>query len=507
MIVDDDLLLEDDGSYDACMVCDEFGDSSTLMYCASCEQLCHVFCAGLDDMPARAWYCQGCMDNPELRAVATQYSRPRGPAAFINGRSRLRRRRTGAPDEWVGVWQSVWDRLHFDVEFPFEDDDQEEERSEVQRREQEEWGRRFALARALGAGNRFRAAADNVHVRPSAGTRPRPVNRTLHVETPPAPRNPESQEELRAWNQFEKAKEHMAGLEEEPSPSNSRRRKRTATPEAEAPADNQEPERKFKRPRARAVLDNGGPSATKRTNDTEQSTPQGSAVSPPADLKDSSDGTGPGFLQSILHEVAVDRFAEEEKEVLAPQPRRVIVERAMSPQHSSPGLSPIYSQAATPPPLNIARPTSPQSVDEGHKSPTYAPYSPADGDTRQRRHTLRDQGPSSPPRSKDSSPSRSSSLSYSTKSELHRMVTAVLKPYYIRKEISKDGYTQINRDVSRLLYERVGDAGAQALVDHVSRERWHKMAADEVEIAVKARQTNAGAALTPAGDDSASISF
>ena len=47
MIIDDDYTLEDDGSYDACMVCDEFGDASQLMYCHSCEQLCHVFCAGL----------------------------------------------------------------------------------------------------------------------------------------------------------------------------------------------------------------------------------------------------------------------------------------------------------------------------------------------------------------------------------------------------------------------------------------------------------------------------
>lgn len=505
MIVDDDLILEDDGSYDACMVCDEFGDSSTLMYCASCEQLCHVFCAGLDDMPPRAWYCQGCMENPELRTVAAQHSRPGGPAAFINGRSRLRRRRIGAPDEWVGVWQSVWDRLHFDVEFPFEDDEQEDDLSEVQRREEEEMGRRFALARRLGAANRFRAAADNVHIRSSTASRPRTVNRTLHVETPPAPKNPESQEELRAWNQFEKAKEQMASLEGEPGPSNPRRRKRSATPEEEIRA---EPERKFKRPRARVVLDNGGPSsAAKRQTDTGHSTPQGTHATPPAEPKDGADGTGPGFLQSILHEVAVDRFAEEEKEILAPQPRRVIVERAMSPQNSSPGLSPIYSQAVTPPPLNLARPISPQSGDEDHRSPTYSPASPGHRDDRRRRHARAARDPSSPVRSSNSSPSRSSVLSFSTKSELQRMVTAVLKPYYLQKEISKEDYTEINRAVSRLLYERVGDAGARALEDHVSRERWHKMAADEVAKAVRAHQsTAAGAVLTPAGDDTTSVS-
>jgi hypothetical protein len=90
MIVEEDYVLEDDGSYDACMVCDEFGDSSQLMYCHSCEQLCHVFCAGLDKMPIRgAWYCQGCMENPALLEAAARRPTPRGPAAFINGRSRM----------------------------------------------------------------------------------------------------------------------------------------------------------------------------------------------------------------------------------------------------------------------------------------------------------------------------------------------------------------------------------------------------------------------------------
>lgn len=185
MIIEEDYILEDDGSYDACMVCDEFGDSSQLMYCHSCEQLCHVFCAGLDKMPTRgAWYCQGCIENPALLEASSRRPTPRGPAAYVNGRSRIPHRNR-APDEWVGVWQSVWDRLHFDIEFPFEDEDQSETRSEIQRRENQEWERRFELARQLGAGTRFRAAADNIHAhRAGAGNRHRPVNRTLHREAP-----------------------------------------------------------------------------------------------------------------------------------------------------------------------------------------------------------------------------------------------------------------------------------------------------------------------------------
>jgi len=75
-------------------------------------------------------------------------------------------------------------------------------------------------------------------------------------------------------------------------------------------------------------------------------------------------------------------------------------------------------------------------------------------------------------------------MSYSTKSEIQRMVKAALKPLYQKQEVSKDEYTDINRDVSRLLYDKVGDAGE--LADQTNRERWQKVASDEVESAVKA---------------------
>ncbi|KAF2277982.1 uncharacterized protein EI97DRAFT_280151 [Westerdykella ornata] len=509
MIVEDDYTFEDDGSYDACMVCDEFGDSSQLMYCHSCEQLCHVFCAGLDRMPSRgAWYCQGCIENPELLTAAAQRGLPRTPAAYVNGRSLLPRR-SGASDEWGRVWQSVRDRLHFDLEFPFEDDAQStsESRSEMQRREQEEWNQRFDLARQMGAGNRFRMVTDNVHFRQPSTTRSRHVNPVLHREVPVTPRNPESQEELRAWNQFEKARDQIAEVEG-PSEGNSRRRKRRSvdsTPAEPDGADQPQPERKFKRPRTRLPLDNGeSSSAAAARPSVDKDTTQ-----PHSDVKDGSDsGAAPGFLQALLRELEVDRFAEHDKEIAAPQPRRVIVDRACSPPNSSPGLSPVYSTPhglATPPPLTIRRTGSPQSEDEAQDSPTYSPYSPVDDDVRQsrRRQPLRSAGLTSPPQSKDSSPTRSS-LSYSTKSELQRMVTAVLKPFYLRKEITKSNYTDINRDVSRLLYDSVGDAGAEALASEETRAKWQKMAADEVDKAIQSLQASGSAVAT--ADDSASSS-
>jgi hypothetical protein len=85
------------------------------------------------------------------------------------------------------------------------------------------------------------------------------------------------------------------------------------------------------------------------------------------------------------------------------------------------------------------------------------------------------------------------------------MVTVALKPLYVKKEISKQEYTEINREISRLIYERVGDAGAEALADHDTREKWQKMAGDEVDVAVKNLRANEPAAGSVA-DDSASSS-
>jgi hypothetical protein len=83
------------------------------------------------------------------------------------------------------------------------------------------------------------------------------------------------------------------------------------------------------------------------------------------------------------------------------------------------------------------------------------------------------------------------------------MVTAVLKPLYLKKEVTKQEYTDVNRDVSRLLYEKVGEAGADALADQDTREKWQKMATTEVDVAVKALRA---AALSPSAEDSASSS-
>lgn len=73
-------------------------------------------------------------------------------------------------------------------------------------------------------------------------------------------------------------------------------------------------------------------------------------------------------------------------------------------------------------------------------------------------------------------------MSYSAKEEIQRMVKMTLRPRYLEKTINKDQYTDINRGVSRKMYELVGDASA--LADQGARERWQEMAATEVQKAI-----------------------
>lgn len=61
------------------------------------------------------------------------------------------------------------------------------------------------------------------------------------------------------------------------------------------------------------------------------------------------------------------------------------------------------------------------------------------------------------------------------------MVSAALRPRYRRKEISRGEYTTINRDISRKLYDRIGDLEA---LGAEGRARWESIAGDEVERAV-----------------------
>jgi hypothetical protein len=63
------------------------------------------------------------------------------------------------------------------------------------------------------------------------------------------------------------------------------------------------------------------------------------------------------------------------------------------------------------------------------------------------------------------------------------MVAAALNPYWKKQEVSKDQFTDINRNISRKLYDRVEDLG---VLDQNNREGWEKVANEEVSKAVEA---------------------
>ena len=62
------------------------------------------------------------------------------------------------------------------------------------------------------------------------------------------------------------------------------------------------------------------------------------------------------------------------------------------------------------------------------------------------------------------------------------MVKSALGSRYRTREITKDQYTDINRDVSRMLYDKIGDAGSLSTAEE--RDKWQNMAVEEVQKAI-----------------------
>lgn len=456
MIVEDELFAVE--TWEPCLVCGSAQDGHGIMYCDGCDRAVHVFCAGFDDAPD-VWYCETCLvdleNDTELPGMASALQRRPRRQQNRNGAQPRRRRNNDAV--WARVWQEVSRRLDLDLDFPFDDEGAAEQRTEEQRREFQRWQERFAMADSHGASDRLRSIA-----RARLGREPTP--------------NPESQDELRAWNAFDKARESQ----DAPTTVRRRKRRRTESPASQAEAGQSE-QPQLKRPRLRR------PPPTQ----TEQAESSNAA----AGRRNTEE---PTFLSSLLREV-------ENKATSAASPATSDhVHGQQSPRNSSPARSPASSEcgspraAVTPPPQ---RPLSPPLSSElvpvaSPVTQTFSPFSPAEtGITlekppdatqrgRRRRNRERQQeqeGVTSEGRQSSASPSR---LSYSAKEEIQRMVKLSLGARYREKEITKDQYTDINRDVSRKMYDLVGDASA--LAGQEERERWQNVANEEVQKAIAA---------------------
>ncbi|TID15324.1 PHD and RING finger domain-containing protein [Venturia nashicola] len=460
MIVEEDLFDEHDGP---CMVCEAVGDESVLLLCDGCSNTCHVMCAGLDRIPAGAWFCYTCTEDPQILAnnVTPSVRRRQG-------------RRRGREPAWERVWRSVFDRLHFDLEFPFDEEEESlptRQRVEAERREFQEWRRRFDVAARQGAATRFRNTA--AIVRQPERRRP----------------SPESPEEIRAWNAFEKARAAEDG-QNEPARNRRKRKSPTASPR-ETPT---EPERRLKRPRTARRPQNvaDAPEGVGESSRAASSRPVApAAIRPPRAFSRVEANGAPTFLESLISEVEAHPPAGGQEENPWTDYNSDGAERSPSPQNYSPDASPANSNHAsprnmTPPPHSpIMRPVSPPLASMitpvFPPAPDFSPFSPiADSVERARsRHRSKHTSPSHSP---SHSPTRAP-ISYEMKSEIQKMVSGVLKPHYAKKLVDKDTFTDINRDISRMLYDRVWDDGG--FVDKAARDRWERIAIEEVEKAVQ----------------------
>lgn len=513
--------LDDDSELQPCPVCDEDDNEDVLLLCDGCDVGYHTYCVGLDSVPVGHWFCESCATQRAIESVcpptsSTPRSHNTADRRTRGQRRRLRSRNEATSSNWARVWQSVWDRLNIDLDFPFDEGltasqmRRAQHHDATQRRDFRQWERRFQVAERQGGTNRFRDTASALL--------------DLHaVRERPEPPEVESQEEIRAWNAFEKAKD----IQTQPSPSKRKRKSATTSPsDAVLPT---EPERPLKRPRTRRAQDvaESSSDASVKPSTSRPSTSRPS-TSRPATLRRRSAGSsspshrpktpetnasanciGPSFLQSLLKEVEASAAPDETKGQRRPSlPLTSGPLDHSSPRFSSPGASPTTSNhpspralLTTPPPFSLARPGSPapltSKVEPIFPAPEFSPSRSPAHEKNLPHHTKADKRQSrplhvnlndwSPPRSLDTSPTRAN-MSLSAKSDVQKMVSAALKPYYKNQEVSKDQYTDINRNISRMLYEKVGDAG---IVDAEAREGWEKIAIEEVAKAVQSLSSTA----------------
>ncbi|KAL8732039.1 MAG: hypothetical protein Q9166_002991 [cf. Caloplaca sp. 2 TL-2023] len=484
--------LDDDPEFPPCPICDEDDNEELLLSCDGCGTDYHTYCVDLDNIPRGHWFCETCAMQRAIESVNTvRNTRRSHRPADRRTRAQQRRERTRAQASnsgWARVWQSVWDRLNLDLDFPFDDEPsashgRREAHDPCEHRDIRQWERRLQIADRQGGANRFRETASALL----------DINEIRHFRAAPqrpASPEPESQEELRAWNALEKAKV----IQLDSNPSTRKRKSPTASPSDATPVP--EPDRPLKRPRTRRNPDVTDPSS----DSAAESSGSGRRPNPVAAVRPE----GPSFLQSLLKEVETSTATDDSKS----HKRSSILPSAghSSPPYSSPAASPPTSNDAspralstTPPPSLSPRSGSPipltSKVEPIFPAPEFSPTrSPPDNNrtipewqqnTSDELHHPRPRSrypwDSSPPRSDEKSPPRTN-MSLSAKECVAKMVSSALKPHYHKSEISKDQYTDINRSVSRMLYEKVG---GEENLRYGAKDTWERMATEEVAKAVR----------------------
>ena len=502
----------------SCHVCENEDTQDIVIVCDGCEACYHPICVGLEVLPAGDWYCQECLNtSTETRTpLLPRWASGVPPSAGASRRPQRRVWQIGmaaisngpelSPSErhrntWH-AWANVSNRIHAasGLELDFLDDDPSmanfrrlERRASEERRDLLQWAERLnsATRRMRGAGaassrpnaavqalsapraSRGTGSRSNIashQISTSGMTREATVTHRSRRTTPSRePSTPASPEQAMAWDDLDRAQNFL-----EPSTSGSRKRR------AESPAEQaerQEPERKLKRPRTRAILDNAGSSSSSSSNQT--------PYRPTVQTSDE-----PSFLASLLREVesatGEDRFHWS--------PSVSVQETATSPSnyHLSPATSPSpvsstyhtpRASSLTPPPQSTRRVPSAQSISSSSRSRSPPPRR---NDTSTPNLEIRHPRPRralsiSRPRSQETSPIRAA-MPIEAKESINRIVKSALGPHWRTSRLTKDQYADINRDVSRKMYEIVADEWA-----NVERDRcaWERVAENEVEAAVR----------------------
>lgn len=494
--VDPSMIIDyiDDDSTDSqpCPICGDTDNEEVLLICDGCDVAWHTYCLGLESVPSGSWYCEQCEMQRALGSLSDSSNRTSGVSEWRGRRTRAQQRRLQNRNQmnslhWARVWQSVWDRLNLDLDFPFDDDaaaerlQQQLRREAANQREFRAWQRRFESAERQGGVNRFMDTATLLDIEAPRPSRPR-------VPRAPTP-EPESLEEMRAWNAFERARE----IENDPSAAR-KRKEPTLSPSPEPT----EPERKLKRPRTRRPEE----LAALAMQNGESSRAASVQASARINAETSSE---PSFLQSLLKEVEEASNSSRTNSYGPPGPTSNAAADHYSPGPSSPSISPSPSSnssprlsSVTPPPQTRGRPISPIQLTSpsGPSSPTFSPdVSPSDSPVRGHKETRlpilahrprpsrlnipRRSSQQGRAHSNESSPTRG--LSFAVKSDVQKLVGTALKPHYLAKVVSKDEYTDINRNISRMLYERVGDCET---LEETAKSSLKQIANEEVKRAI-----------------------
>ncbi|KAG9237198.1 hypothetical protein BJ875DRAFT_370457 [Amylocarpus encephaloides] len=472
-----------------CPICDGSDNEDVLLLCDACNAPYHTYCVGISEVPSGSWFCMECRsDGTEARALELRDIQPPNRAPARTQSTVRRHRRRIREDHWVGAWSVFSSRVHdvvgLDLDFSDEEDAaigayrQTQRQNSTRAREFQQWQQRINIAGRQGA----RAVFQSV---------PRPIR----PRTPPTP--VESREESRAWGAFEKAKELDGAPRTRKRKSKSAATSTTASPVE--PSESREPERKLKRPRTRRVLVEGEASSSSAQQPSRTSNPPQRPVSP--NRPESHDVSGrPSFLSSLLKEVEGGATSDEDRSIFS---STTISggNRVTSPsiEQSSPAASPSPSTSHTPrglsitPPPHLARRYASPRPLTSRVDPRYS-YSPnrSPGEStaaprpsspttelRQPRPRRQKPRPLALARSPDTSPVRAT-MSAEAKDSINKIVKYALAPHWKSAEITSTQYAAINRDVSRKLYEIVADKDISE-----EREKWEKMASNEVATAVQ----------------------